>query len=328
MRQFCTSLDIHHININQNQFNMNKLSEANKQYLYDKQLNYIYDHITTGLEREKNGIDYMNAYQRVFTIIDNGECHPQEAIDFYLQQVQRYLNYAAPKITEAVGDNKLEEYIKCFNNTTLCINWLQRIFNFIDNTYISSIFGAHSLIVRGLEQFKNQIFDNFIDSILDEIFMMIQKEREGIYININTIKETLKCLRVTSYNNATIECINGKLKWKRLAPILNMHYDCDEDEKWYENHVEIPYLNKSEAYYRGKTLEWFLKKTAIEYLYEIERVIDKETSKPIEFFSHATRRQILSMLHEELIHKYAMKIVEKDMSGLHYMLKNSKRDDI
>ena len=266
--------------------------------------------------------------------MDDSKC--VKLLELYKEKNKKYLAFAYAQINDCKGEEALKEFSHQWKKITIHINWMKRIFAYLDRYYLPNR-SIDSLANTGLKLFKEHIFDKLKGLVVEEIFNMILREREGEIIDPNIIKHALISFKVVAFKNPEIEwgdAAAGQV-WKEQVqaqieetgmPMEKMRTEVDSNQ-WYIDSFEKPLVDRTRLYYQQKANGWFSKLSVIEYLVELENVINREEGHSISFLEASTNQKVLEALNDELIKNFATKLIEKE-TGMEFMLKHDKPEDL
>lgn len=129
---------------------------------------------------------------------------------------------------------------------------------------------------------------------------MVMEERHGEAINHLAIKNACTMLITLGINSRTV----------------------------YEEDFEKPFLSQSAAFYKFESQNFLAENNAGVYIKKVEARITEESSRAALYLDKETEPRIVRVVEEELIKKHMRTIVEMENSGVVYMIKNSKTEDL
>ncbi len=99
--------------------------------------------------------------------------------------------------------------------------------------------------------------------------------------------------------------------------------------RWvYEEDFERPFLAQSAAFYKMESQKFLSENSASVYIKRVEVRITEEAERAKLYLDESTEMHIVEVVEDELIKKHMRTIVEMENSGVVYMLKNNKTDDL
>lgn len=134
----------------------------------------------------------------------------------------------------------------------------------------------------------------------ETLLEMVKSERKGEVIDHITIKNACQMLMVLGINH----------RWL------------------YEENFERPFLVQSAAFYKLESQKFLSENSASVYIKRVEQRITEESERAKLYLDESTERRIVEVVEDELIKKHMRTIVDMDNSGVVYMLKNTKTDDL
>lgn len=101
------------------------------------------------------------------------------------------------------------------------------------------------------------------------------------------------------------------------------------NSRWvYEEDFERPFLTQSAAFYKLESQKFLSENSASVYIRRVEARITEEAERAKLYLDESTECRIVEVVEDELIKKHMRTIVEMENSGVVYMLKNTKTDDL
>lgn len=101
------------------------------------------------------------------------------------------------------------------------------------------------------------------------------------------------------------------------------------NSRWvYEEDFERPFLAQSAAFYKMESQKFLSENSASVYIKRVEVRITEEAERAKLYLDESTEMHIVEVVEDELIKKHMRTIVEMENSGVVYMLKNNKTDDL
>jgi cullin 3 len=134
----------------------------------------------------------------------------------------------------------------------------------------------------------------------DTLLGMVSCERKGEVIDHIAIKNACQMLMVLGINT----------RWV------------------YEEDFERPFLLQSAAFYKMESQKFLSENSASVYIKRVETRITEEAERAKLYLDESTEPRIVEVVEDELIKKHMRTIVEMENSGVVYMLKNNKTDDL
>lgn len=137
-------------------------------------------------------------------------------------------------------------------------------------------------------------------ALREKLLGMVMEERHGEAINHLAIKNACTMLITLGINSRTV----------------------------YEEDFEKPFLSQSAAFYKFESQNFLAENNAGVYIKKVEARITEESSRAALYLDKETEPRIVRVVEEELIKKHMRTIVEMENSGVVYMIKNSKTEDL
>ncbi|EDX05113.1 GD21965 [Drosophila simulans] len=154
----------------------------------------------------------------------------------------------------------------------------------------------------GLILFRDQVvrYSEIQKALREKLLGMVMEERHGEAINHLAIKNACSMLITLGINSRTV----------------------------YEEDFEKPFLAQSAAFYKFESQNFLAENNAGVYIKKVEARITEESSRAALYLDKDTEPRIVRVVEEELIKKHMRPIVEMENSGVVYMIKNSKTEDL
>ena len=90
---------------------------------------------------------------------------------------------------------------------------------------------------------------------------------------------------------------------------------------------ESHFVKQSAEFYKTESQKFLEENSASVYIHNVEARINEEAERATHYVDESTEPRIVEVL-EELIKRHIKTIVEMEGSGVVYMLKNSRMDDL
>ena len=100
-----------------------------------------------------------------------------------------------------------------------------------------------------------------------------------------------------------------------------------ETRNMYEEDFESHFVKQSAEFYKTESQKFLEENSASVYIHNVEARINEEAERATHYVDESTEPRIVEVL-EELIKRHIKTIVEMEGSGVVYMLKNSRMDDL
>ncbi|OMJ79173.1 hypothetical protein SteCoe_20874 [Stentor coeruleus] len=287
-----------------------------KKSLIDNVLAYL----DTGIFENRTNVAYVQAYSKVLELADQDE-NGKYLYDYYKNIINNYTEKVVKKeLLQLRGLELLKKLAFRWQNHKMLVYWMRKIFYYLDRYYIKNS-NLPILFLAGVTIFKVQVFDQIRNALRNALIDQINSERNGGYIDINTIKETLLCFTQLGCDKFTIE--KGKdnegdrLLWTGSPSLIIYH---EEFEK--------AFLEKSKEFYISKSQQWITSMSCPEYLHAANQAFVNEERRLQQYLDPSTKDPLMKMVVDELVVNNAKIVSEMPGTGCEDMLKHDKRDEL
>eukprot|EP00184_Porphyridium_aerugineum_P001646 CAMPEP_0184694360 /NCGR_PEP_ID=MMETSP0313-20130426/2360_1 /TAXON_ID=2792 /ORGANISM="Porphyridium aerugineum, Strain SAG 1380-2" /LENGTH=846 /DNA_ID=CAMNT_0027152651 /DNA_START=208 /DNA_END=2748 /DNA_ORIENTATION=- len=246
--------------------------------------------------------DWVNIYTTVY-----GMCtqrHPQSYAEELYHRVglamSSYLvRTALPAVQNLHGQFMLEELYKRWQNHYVMVRWVKKIFDYLDRFHVKR---AEKLPLQalGTSCFLKEVFQQVKKDVRVAVLEMIQKEREGFYVD--------RCL-LRNVVFIYVEMSGGELDV-------------------YVEELEKPLLEATAQFYSVQAAKWTESCSFPEFLAKAEQSIESEVARRVAYLHAHTEELLLRTCETEILVAHEMTMLEKENSGLVALLEQNKRDDL
>ncbi len=193
----------------------------------------------------------------------------------------------------------LHEFVKRSDNHSIMNKWCSKFFTYLDRYHVKYQ-QLPTLSDSGMKKYKSIVFDNVKKDVTTSILRMIHDEREGQVVDRDLIK---KCIAVY------VTMGMGQLDV-------------------YEHDFEKLFLENTKEYYGKKADHWITTETTPAYLIRMEKLLDDERQRVINYLHAHTETELLFALEKELLEKRCVELLEKEHSGCRVMLQQDMYEDL
>lgn len=198
-------------------------------------------------------------------------------------------------------NNFLQTLNQAWNDHQTSMVMIRDILMYMDRVYVqqNDVDNVYNL---GLIIFRDQVvrYGCIRDHLRTTLLNMVMCERKGEVIDHIAIKNACQMLMVLGINS----------RWV------------------YEEDFERPFLSQSAAFYKMESQKFLSENSASVYIKRVEARITEEAERAKLYLDESTEPHIVEVVEDELINKHMRTIVEMENSGVVYMLKNTKTDDL
>ncbi|KAK9153137.1 hypothetical protein Sjap_000617 [Stephania japonica] len=100
------------------------------------------------------------------------------------------------------------------------------------------------------------------------------------------------------------------------------------DMNFYENDFEVAMLCHTSGYYSRKASNWILEDSCPAYMKKVEDCLKREKDRVSHYLHSSSEQKLLREVQNELLVVYASQLLEKEHSGCHALLRDSKVEDL
>ncbi|BFF94863.1 cullin-3-A [Drosophila madeirensis] len=205
------------------------------------------------------------------------------------------------EVLESLHSNFLPKLNQAWTDHQTSMVMIRDILMYMDRVYVQQreVDNVYNL---GLILFRDQVVrhSEIQKALREKLLGMVMEERHGEAINHLAIKNACTMLITLGINSRTV----------------------------YEEDFEKPFLAQSAAFYKFESQNFLAENNAGVYIKKVEARITEESSRAALYLDKDTEPRIVRVVEEELIKKHMRPIVEMENSGVVYMIKNSKTEDL
>ncbi|CAG8687823.1 28383_t:CDS:2, partial [Dentiscutata erythropus] len=246
---------------------------------------------------------YRNAYNMV--LHKNGDKLYNGLRGIITQHLEKVVEEQIIPAFPNGGVNFLKVLENVWEDHKTCMRLIEIIFTFMDRVY-SKDENVPPTYNLGLELFRDTIIrstkypiqSHLLDALLNQILL----ERENEIIDRSNIKT--------------------------LMDMLLELTDTNKKDTVYAVDFEGRFLESSSEYYRVEGQMLISEHDAQEFMKKVENRLNEEDLRVHAYLSQTTGPKISNIVEEELIAKHFKTIIEMENSGLIFMLRNEKLDDL
>lgn len=253
------------------------------------------------IQRKNNsGLSFEELYRNAYTMVLNK--HGEKLYNGLIEVVQEHLE---KKVRTEVLKSLHNQFLQTLNNAwkdhQTSMTMIRDILMYMDRVYVqqNKLENVYNL---GLILFRDSIvrYDCIRDHLREQLLNMVRKERRGELIDRSAIKNACKMLVELGVDSRTV----------------------------YEEDFERPFLQESAEFYMLESQRFLEENSVSVYIKKVELRIHEEAERAKHYLDKSTEALIVKVVESELISKHMKTIVEMENSGVVYMLKNQKIDDL
>ncbi|KAB7500154.1 Cullin-3 [Armadillidium nasatum] len=204
-------------------------------------------------------------------------------------------------VLDSLQNNFLQTLNNAWNDHQISMVMIRDILMYMDRVYVlqNSVDNVYNL---GLIIFRDQVvrYGCIRDHLRETLLDMVMRERKGEIVDRLAIKNAAQMLLVLGIDSRMV----------------------------YEEDFERPFLAQSEGFYRMESQKFLAENSASVYIKRVEARIQEEMERAMHYLDKETEKLIVAVVEEQLIKKHMKTIVEMENSGVVYMLKNNKTEDL
>ncbi|XP_076017835.1 cullin-3-like [Genypterus blacodes] len=270
--------------------------EGNIKGLWDPLKNAIQE-----IQRKNNaGLSCEALYRTAYTMV----VHKQgEKLYVGLQEVvtEHLVHKVREEVLNSLNNNFLQTLNQAWIDHQTAMVMIRSILMYMDHVYVQQN-NVENVYNLGLIIFRNEVvrYSSIRDHLQQTLLDMIARERKGEVVDRSAIRDACQMLMILG--------IDGRFV--------------------YEEDFEEPFLEMSAEFFKMESQELLAENGASAYIKKVEARINEEIKRVTDYLDKTTVEPIVKVVERELISKHMKTIAETENSGLVYMLKNGKTDDL
>jgi len=246
---------------------------------------------------------YTLSYNLSHSPFGTNEDYSEKLYTRYENAVSDYLEKdIRPSILSKTGDDILKEFAKQWGNFCIMLNWMRNMFFHLDNSHVKNQENTPTLVSCALKCFKAVVYEKTKSTVLQALFLIINRERDGESIDREVVRNCVNVLKIMGCHT--------KLDLKKVSEFTRM-----EDLSIYNDDFETPLLKETRVFYTAKSVAWLATGSTPGYLKEVEDAINREKNESATYLSKGTVPQLLKVLHEVLLQTPLKQVLEMEGSG-------------
>ncbi|KAL5236660.1 hypothetical protein ACI65C_004070 [Semiaphis heraclei] len=239
---------------------------------------------------------YRNAYTMV--LLKHGEKLYNGLMEAIINHLE---NEVREEVLKASNTKFLIDLNSAWKEHKTAMAMISAILKYLDQIYVKNneVDNVYNL---GLTLFRDLIvrYGYIRDHLQITLLNLIQLERKGEVVNRIAIRHACKMLMVLG--------ITGRMV--------------------YEEDFEKPFLEQSAKFYKMESQKFLDENSGCIYIRKVESKIIEESQRAKLYLDDSTESRIVEVVEVELIKRNMKTIIEMENSGVAYMLKNNKIDDL
>ncbi|XP_055371831.1 cullin-3 isoform X1 [Condylostylus longicornis] len=251
-------------------------------------------------KKNNSGLSFEELYRNAYTMVLHK--HGNRLYVGLREVVTDHLvNKVRQDVLESLRNNFLPKLNQAWNDHQTSMVMIRDILMYMDRVYVQQ-HEVENVYNLGLIIFKEQIVRHrpIQEHLRETLLGMVMAERNGEVINHLAIKNACQMLMSLGINTRTV----------------------------YEEDFERPFLAQSASFYKIESQKFLAENNASVYIKKVESRIQEESARAALYLDKDTEPRIVKVVEDELIKKHMRSIVEMENSGVVYMIKNSKTEDL
>lgn len=271
--------------------------------LSEDQATAIWQMLRKAIEEIQNGnaskLRFEELYRNSYTLVLHK--HGDMLYAGVTKSVTSKLEGIAAAVRNAGPDSLLETIVSQWDLHKLTMGMIRDILMYMDKTYCK-------------QQKKRPVYDMGVLLFRDHVV------RSG---GVN--QRLKKILLENVHKERTGEVIDKSL----MKNCLSMLVDCNvTSTEVYEEEFERDFLNETRTFYQQESQDFISQNTVPDYLRKIETRIWQEEARADSYLDKTTKPKLKAVIQEELIVKYAQRLVEDEKTGCVPMFQANRLDDL
>ncbi|KAI1285963.1 Cullin-3 [Halotydeus destructor] len=255
-------------------------------------------------KKNNSGLSFEELYRNAYTMVLHK--HGEKLYNGLKEVVQEHLELKVRQdVLNSLNNNFLQILNEAWNDHQTSMVMIRDILMYMDRVYVqqNNVDNVYNL---GLTLFRDHVvrYGNIRDHLRDTLLDLVMRERRGEVIDRLAVRNACQMLILLGIEQG------------------------DAGRKVYHDDFEAPFLQQSREFYRMESQKFLAENSASVYIKKVEQRIAEEAERAKHYLDESTEREIVKVVEEELICAHMKTIVEMENSGVVYMLKNQKTDDL
>jgi len=259
-------------------------------------------------KKNNSGLSFEELYRNAYTMVLHK--HGDKLYSGLRSVVSDHLT---EKIQKDVLKSLNNDFLSCLScqwkDHQTAMVMIRDILMYMDRVYVQQ-HKVENVYNLGLSIFRDQVVRSpkirvhLKTTLLD----MVARERRGEIVDRGALREACSMLMILSMNDS--------------------HKSENDKRKVYVEDFEEPFLEQSREFYKLESQKFLAENSASVYIKKVEQRITEEAERAKHYLDPSTEKEIVRVIEEELITAHLKTIVEMENSGVVYMLKNDKVEDL
>ncbi|XP_019868057.2 cullin-3-A isoform X2 [Aethina tumida] len=251
-------------------------------------------------KKNNSGLSFEELYRNAYTMVLHK--HGERLYTGLKEVVTHHLEFKVREdVLKSLHNNFLMALNQAWNDHQTSMVMIRDILMYMDRVYVqqNDVDNVYNL---GLIIFRDQVvrYGCIRDHLRGTLLDMVMRERHGEKVDRISIKNACQMLMVLGIKSRSV----------------------------YEEDFERPFLQQSAEFYKVESQKFLAENSASVYIKKVEARINEESDRAKHYLDESTESRIVEVVEEELIKKHMKTIVEMENSGVVYMLKHQKTEDL
>ena len=290
-------------------------TEKGIKIIYEAMIKGLLEFLEHGTFPNNSPNSYMTAYSEVHKLSDDEHNSSEHLFNYYVKVITDYVTKAYNKIKNSTDDKLIDDFLEENTKCTQLIYWMKRIFVYLDKFYTKNK-NKGTLVTNGLQIYKDKMFIPLKEKLYEQINKMITEDRNNNVVYRFEIKNVLRIVEEIDMTKPDVIKENEKLSW------TGEHKNGFITD-WFENFFQ----KSTKEYITLKAQNDIRSKSAPEYIKSSLKYLKEENERKNEYINNLFWGNIDLINNKALIEENA-KILQKMETGIPFMLKNKKDDEI
>eukprot|EP01116_Phalansterium_solitarium_P016027 TRINITY_DN3623_c0_g1_i1.p1 TRINITY_DN3623_c0_g1~~TRINITY_DN3623_c0_g1_i1.p1 ORF type:complete len:724 (-),score=229.24 TRINITY_DN3623_c0_g1_i1:473-2644(-) len=215
--------------------------------------------------------------------------------------VEEHLKHVSVGVADAVDDSFLDKLDKAWSDHKISMLMIRDILMYMDRVYVMNN-NCLSVYDLGLKIFRETVARSarIKDRLLKTILELVKKERSSEPVQRGLLKNITQMLIDLGINSRSV----------------------------YEDDFERPFLDESASFYRLESQEFITGNSCSDYMRKVEARLKEEVDRVKHYLDQSTEPKIRGVVEQELIANHLKTLIEMESSGMIFMLKEDKVEDL
>ncbi|OBA24288.1 hypothetical protein METBIDRAFT_77114 [Metschnikowia bicuspidata var. bicuspidata NRRL YB-4993] len=210
-------------------------------------------------------------------------------------KLEEYLINFIKGLREEPGELFLEFYVRKWKRFTIGAGYMNNVFDYMNRYWVQKersdgrrdVFDVNTL---ALLQWKHHMFDPNVSRIRDEIFELIERQRNNEIVDTNIISVAVKSMVFLGID------VNDLKK-----PNMVVYATC----------FETFFIEKTVEYYRQESETFLSHNSVVDYMIKCENRLAEEISRSNNYLEDRSKRSLLETMHIVLIKNHAQEMYDQ-----------------